>query len=102
MGDASDPGSRTDFLAGCRLQPNGRGSRAGRAFHAKLFPGAEAIDGANRAEGRARVAACPAPRGPMNPASPIAEIPSLPRPATLRIAPPSRWWALPFGELWDF
>jgi lipopolysaccharide transport system permease protein len=38
----------------------------------------------------------------MNAASPIAEIPALPRPATLRIAPPSRWWAVPFGELWDF
>ena len=38
----------------------------------------------------------------MNAATPSAEIPALPRPATLRITPPSRWWVIPFGELWDF
>ena len=38
----------------------------------------------------------------MNAATPSAEIPALPRPATLRITPPSRWWVIPFGELWNF
>jgi homopolymeric O-antigen transport system permease protein len=38
----------------------------------------------------------------MNSTTPSVEIPALARPATLRIAPPSRWWAIPFGELWDF
>ncbi len=38
----------------------------------------------------------------MSVTTPTAEMPALPRPATLRITPPSRWWAIPFGELWDF
>jgi len=38
----------------------------------------------------------------MSATTPSAEIPTLPRLATLRITPPSRWWAIPFGELWDF
>ena len=38
----------------------------------------------------------------MNATTPSAEIPALPKPATLRITPPSRWWAIPFGELWKF
>jgi homopolymeric O-antigen transport system permease protein len=38
----------------------------------------------------------------MNATTPSAEIPVLPRLPTLRITPPSRWWVIPFGELWDF
>jgi lipopolysaccharide transport system permease protein len=38
----------------------------------------------------------------MNATTPTAEIPALPRLPTLRITPPSRWWVIPFGELWDF
>ena len=38
----------------------------------------------------------------MSVTTPTAEMPALPRPATLRITPPSRWWVIPFGELWDF
>jgi homopolymeric O-antigen transport system permease protein len=38
----------------------------------------------------------------MNATTPSAEIPLLPRLPTLRITPPSRWWVIPFGELWDF
>jgi len=38
----------------------------------------------------------------MNATNPAAEIPVLARMAPLRIAPPSRWWAIPFRELWDF
>jgi homopolymeric O-antigen transport system permease protein len=38
----------------------------------------------------------------MNVTTPSAEIPVLPRLPTLRITPPSRWWVIPFGELWDF
>ncbi len=38
----------------------------------------------------------------MNATTPSAEIPALPRPATLRITPPSRWWVMPFGELWAY
>jgi lipopolysaccharide transport system permease protein len=28
--------------------------------------------------------------------------PLLAKPSVLRITPPARWWALPFGELWDY
>ena len=38
----------------------------------------------------------------MNATTPVAAVAALPSPATLRITPPSRWWAIPFGELWDF
>jgi len=34
--------------------------------------------------------------------STTAETPLLARPPVLRIAPPSRWWAIPFGELWAY
>jgi lipopolysaccharide transport system permease protein len=34
--------------------------------------------------------------------SATAETPLLAKPTVLRITPPSRWWAIPFGELWDF
>ncbi len=32
----------------------------------------------------------------------IAEPSTLAKPVTLRITPPSRWWAIPLGELWDY
>ena len=38
----------------------------------------------------------------MNVTTPAIEISTLPRPATLRITPPDRWWVLPFGELWEY
>jgi lipopolysaccharide transport system permease protein len=38
----------------------------------------------------------------MNATTPTAEIPALPRLPTVRITPPSHWWVIPFGELWDF
>jgi len=34
--------------------------------------------------------------------SATAEIPLLAKPPVLRITPPSRWWAIPFGELWAY
>jgi homopolymeric O-antigen transport system permease protein len=34
--------------------------------------------------------------------TPIAEISVVSKPTTLRITPRDRWWAVPFGELWDF
>jgi lipopolysaccharide transport system permease protein len=34
--------------------------------------------------------------------SATAETPLPAKPPVLRITPPSRWWAIPFGELWDF
>jgi lipopolysaccharide transport system permease protein len=38
----------------------------------------------------------------MNAAMPVITDLPTPRGVTLRITPPSRWWAIPFGELWDF
>lgn len=38
----------------------------------------------------------------MNVTTPTTGIPTLPRPAMLRITPPGRWWVLPFGELWSY
>jgi homopolymeric O-antigen transport system permease protein len=38
----------------------------------------------------------------MSATNPAAEIPVLARTAPLRITPPSRWWVIPFRELWDF
>jgi lipopolysaccharide transport system permease protein len=38
----------------------------------------------------------------MSTTTPLAENPVPPRPATLRIGPPTHWSAIPFGELWDF
>jgi lipopolysaccharide transport system permease protein len=34
--------------------------------------------------------------------SATAETPLLATPPVLRITPPARWWALPFGELWEY
>lgn len=31
-----------------------------------------------------------------------ADTPLLAKPPVLRITPPARWWALPFGELWHY
>lgn len=38
----------------------------------------------------------------MSGTSAAADAPLLAKPPVLRIAPPARWWALPFGELWDY
>ncbi|MGA8223919.1 MAG: ABC transporter permease [Candidatus Acidiferrales bacterium] len=38
----------------------------------------------------------------MNGATAIPESVVLSRPPVLRIAPPNRWWELPFGEMWDY
>lgn len=38
----------------------------------------------------------------MNSMSASAGTAVLPDPPVLRIAPPTRWWALPFGELWEY
>ena len=38
----------------------------------------------------------------MNTNSATTEAAGIPQPPVLHITPPSRWWVLPFGELWDY
>ena len=101
VGHALDSRARASFLARGGAQPSCRCPRGSSLNSQNVSDWPQRANGSHRAARRPAAQAIAGSQMNQLTSTPGAIEPAHPAPPVLRIAPPGRWWAIPFAELWE-